>query len=159
MCSKQFWEQHAPFLATQKMIIMMSTITLLQLMGIIPTKGTCRNARTALGEKFKSSASNHMYWCSHCASKTYIHQNTVLENLNLSFVRFVMLVYSFSARKTTHRPLYDESLVISAATPLSQLRRHGSHSSGQLISLSLVGLQHYTFVQSWSTCPEVVASM
>jgi hypothetical protein len=40
------------------MIIMMTTITLLQLMGIIPTKGT------RLGEKFKSSTNNHMYWTS-----------------------------------------------------------------------------------------------
>ena len=49
------------------------------------------------GEKFKSSTWNHMYWwCSHCASKTYICQNTQLENLNLSLERFVMLVYSFS---------------------------------------------------------------
>ena len=43
--------------------------------------------------------------------------------------------------------------MIWAATPLSQLRRHGSHSFGRLISLSLVvvKLQHSTFVQSWST--------
>ena len=51
MCSKQFWEQHAPFLATQKIIIIMSTITLLELMGIIPTKGTCRKFKDSLGEK------------------------------------------------------------------------------------------------------------
>ena len=42
------------------------------------------------------------YWCSHCASKSYIYQNTEFENLNLSFERFVMLVYSFSGRKTTY---------------------------------------------------------
>ena len=52
------------------------------------------------GEKFKSITHKHMYWwCSHCASKTYIYQNTELETLNLSFGRFVMLVYSFSERK------------------------------------------------------------
>ena len=49
--SKLFWEQHAPFLATQKMIIRMSTITLLQLMGIIPTKSTCRKCKDSLGGK------------------------------------------------------------------------------------------------------------
>ena len=51
VCSKQFWEQHATLYATQKMIIMMSTITLMQLMGIIPTTGTCRNCKDSLGGK------------------------------------------------------------------------------------------------------------
>ena len=37
--------------------------------------------------------------CCHCAFKTYIRQSTVLENLKLSFERFVMLVYSFSDEK------------------------------------------------------------
>ena len=60
MCSKQFWEQHAPFLATQKIIIIISTITLLELMGIILTKGTCRKFKDGLGGKLKSSKSNHM---------------------------------------------------------------------------------------------------
>ena len=60
MCSKQFWEQHAPFLATQKIIIIMSTITLLELIGIILTKGTCTKFKDSLGGKLKSSTSNHM---------------------------------------------------------------------------------------------------
>ena len=51
MCSKQLWEQHAPFLATHKIIIMMST--LLELMGIILTKGTCRKFKDSLGGKVK----------------------------------------------------------------------------------------------------------
>ena len=45
VCSKQLLEQHADFLGTQKMIIMMSTITLLQPMGITLTK---RNYRKGL---------------------------------------------------------------------------------------------------------------
>ena len=53
MCSKQFWEQHAPFLATQKIIIMMSTITLLELIGIILNKGTCTKFKDSLGGKVK----------------------------------------------------------------------------------------------------------
>ena len=37
-----------------------------------------------------------------------------------------------------HNPLWVESLMVSAATQVSLLRRHGSHSPGQLFSLSLV---------------------
>ena len=49
-----------------------------------------------------------------------------------------MLVSYFSERKITYTDHYDESILISVATPQSQLRRHGSHSSGRLISLSHV---------------------
>ena len=73
-----------PFLTTQKMIIIMSTITLVQMMGILPTKGTCRNCKDSLGINFKSNKSKNMnWWSSHCASKTYNRQNTVLENIIL----------------------------------------------------------------------------
>ena len=53
MCSKQFWEQHAPFLATKKIIIIMSTITLLELIGIILTKGTCTKFKDSLEGEVK----------------------------------------------------------------------------------------------------------
>ena len=81
-----------------------------------------------------------------------------MKKLNLSFEKFVMLVYSFNEIKTTYGPIYYESNVISAATPLSQLRRHGSHSTGRLISLSQSKLQHSIVVQNWSTCLEVVVA-
>ena len=81
------------------MIIRISTITLLQLMGIIPTKGPCKKCKDSVGEKVKSTTSNQMYWCSHCASKTYICQNNVLGILNLCFERFFMLVHSYSEIK------------------------------------------------------------
>ena len=103
MCSKQFWKQHESFLPTQNMIMMMNTVTLLQLMGIIPTKGTCRKCNDSLGEKnFKYKQPYVLDWFSHCASKTYIRQTTVLKNLNLIFKRVIMLVYSLSERKTTY---------------------------------------------------------
>ena len=55
------------------MIIRISTITLLLLMGIIPTKGPCKKCKDSGVGEFKSTTSNHMNWgCSHCASKTYI---------------------------------------------------------------------------------------
>ena len=60
---------------------------------------------------------------------------------NLSFEKIFTLVYSYSEIKlpTDH---------------LSQLKRHGNHSSDRLILLStLVWLQHSTFVLSWSICP------
>ena len=50
-CSKQFWKRHAPFLATQKIIIIVSTITLLQLMRIILTKVTSRKYKDNLEGK------------------------------------------------------------------------------------------------------------
>ena len=61
MCSKHFWEQHESFLATQNMISMMTT--LLQITGIIPTKGTCRKCNDSSGGKvlFKCT-SIHIYW-------------------------------------------------------------------------------------------------
>ena len=46
------------------------------------------------GEKFMTSSStrNQRYWCcSECASKTFINQNTVWENSNQMFERFVIL--------------------------------------------------------------------
>ena len=89
------------------MFIIMTTITLLQLLGIIPTKGTCRKCNNRLGGKVqvKYKQTYILDWFSHCASKIYIRQNTVLKNLNLSFERVVMLVYSFGERKTTYRHL------------------------------------------------------
>ena len=54
VCSKQFWEQHAPFLATQKKILMVSTMTLRQLVGIILTKGTSRKYKDNLERKCSS---------------------------------------------------------------------------------------------------------
>ena len=104
-----------PFPATrgllaQKMMIVMSTITLLQQMGIFPKEGTCRKCNDKLGEKFKSSTDNHRYWwCSECATKTYLRQNTVLENSNLRLERFVMLVYSFTERNTTYNQTRKEA--------------------------------------------------
>ena len=51
VCSKQFWEQHSPFCATQKIIIIVSTMTLLQLMGIFLIKGTSRKYKDNLERK------------------------------------------------------------------------------------------------------------
>ena len=104
-----------PFPATrgllaQKMMTVMSTITLLQQMGIFPKEGTCRKCNDKLGGKFKSSTNNHRYWwCSECATKTYLRQNTVLENSNLRLERFVMLVYSFTERNTTYNQTRKEA--------------------------------------------------
>ena len=83
MCNKQFWEQHAPFLAIQKIIIIISTITLLQLMGIIPTKATFRKCKDSVGGKVQIK----------CKQPYAAGAVTV------------MLVNSFSERKTTFRPL------------------------------------------------------
>ena len=57
------------------------------------------------GEKFKSSTHLYVLVVQSLCIKTYICQNAELENLNLRFERFVMLVYSFSERKITCRPL------------------------------------------------------
>ena len=86
---------------------MMTTITLLQPMDIIPTKGTCRKCKDSLGGKVqvKYKQPYVLDWFSHCAYKTYICKNTVLKNLNLNFERVVMLVYSFSEGKPTYRHL------------------------------------------------------
>ena len=104
-----------PFLATrgvlaQRMITMSSTILVLQQMGIISTTGTCRKCEDSLGDKYKTSTGNKMYWwCSECCCKTYLRQNTVLENSNLRFERFVMLVYSFAERNTTYKQTRKEA--------------------------------------------------
>ena len=47
-----------------------------------------------------------------------------------------------------YRSLWVESLMVSAATQVSLLRRHGSHSPGQLFSLSLVEAE-----DGWSRFP------
>ena len=59
----------------------MTTITLLQLLGIIPTKGTWRKCNNSLGGKVKVKYKQTyiLDWFSHCVSKTYIRQNTVLK--------------------------------------------------------------------------------
>ena len=72
--------------------------------------GTCRRCNNNLGEKYKNSTSNKRYWwCSDCTCKTYLRQNTVLENSNLRFERFVMLIYSFAERNTTYKQTRQEA--------------------------------------------------
>ena len=73
---------------------MMTTITLLQLMGIIPTMRTCRKCNDSLGGKVqvKHKLPYVPELFSHSASKTYIRQNTVLKSLYLNFERVVLLV-------------------------------------------------------------------
>ena len=69
-----------------------------------PNQGHLPEVHGQLGGKSSGQVQATIYvhicmWCSHCASKTYIRQNTLLENLRLSFGRFVMLVYSCIVRK------------------------------------------------------------
>ena len=87
------------------MIITMTTITLLQLKGIIPTKGTCRKCNDSLGGKVRVKYKQLIVldWFSECVSKIYIRQKTVLKNLNFNLERVVELVYSFRGIKTNDR--------------------------------------------------------
>ena len=68
-------------------------------MGIILTKGTSRKYKDNLEGKVqvKNTQLYILVVQSLCIQNfIYIGQNTELYNLNLSFERFVMLVYSFS---------------------------------------------------------------
>ena len=88
------------------MSTLMSTITLLLVMGIISTNGTCRKCKKSLGGKVQVkykqpyvlvlNQSSILDWFSQCAYKINIRENNVLENLKLNFKR----AYSFSVRKT-----------------------------------------------------------
>ena len=150
MCSKQLWEQHGYFLATQNMIIMMTTITLLQLMGIIPTKGTSRKCNDCLGEKVKSSTSIHIYWTGSVtvSPKPSSVRTLCWKNLNLNSKRVVELVYSFRERKNhLQTPIRWESQDFSChSTEPTQKAWKPQFWPG--ISLSLVWLPHSTFVKA-----------
>ena len=71
-----------PFPATrgvlaQKMITMVSSITLLQQMGIIPSMDTCRKCKDNLGKEFKTSTRDQRYW-------TLVGQSLCLQNIHTS---------------------------------------------------------------------------
>ena len=81
-----------------------ATILLLQQMGLIPTHGSCRKCDKTLGEEIKEEGKKRYWVCRDCNdTKTYIRSNTVLENSNLRFDRFVNLIYSFAAQNTTYK--------------------------------------------------------
>ena len=72
--------------------------TLLQITGIIPTKGTCRKCNDSSGGKvlFKCT-SIHIYWTGTVTvspKPTWV-RILCLKNLKLNFERVVKLVYSF----------------------------------------------------------------
>ena len=150
MCSKQFWEQHEYFLATQNMIIWMTTITLLQLMGIIPNKDTCRKWNDSLGEKVQVKY-KHQYildWFSHCVSKTYIRQNTVLKKSKPLFLEGCQAGVQFQRKKNhlqtpTRWESYDFSCHSTEPT-----QKAWNPQFWPDISLFLVWLPHSTFVKA-----------
>ena len=156
MCSKQFWVHHEYFLATQHMIIMMTTITLLQLMGIISTKGTCRKCNNSLGGKVQVKY-KHPYildWNSHCVSKTYIRQNTVLKKTKPKFRKGCQAYEQFQ-RKENHlqTPIRCESLDFSCHST-EPTEKAWKPQFRPRISLSLVWLPHSTFVKSGQPVPK-----
>ena len=81
-----------------KMQTLMATVTLLQLLNIIPRQGNCSKCSHKIVGEVKMDGNYLFWWCSSCRVKTPIRRGTVLANSNLKLERFVLLMYSFVNR-------------------------------------------------------------
>ena len=74
-----------------KMQTLMATVTLLQLLNIIPRQSNCSKCSHKIVREVKMDGNYLYWWCSSCWIKTPIRRGTVLANSNLKLERFVLL--------------------------------------------------------------------
>ena len=91
------------FILVMKMARVISTITLLQEMGILPRTTSCNLQCKVCSRQLRPYLTNsncHYFECSNCKTKTFVLNNTVLLNSNNKVQEFVVLMHLFS---TNHR--------------------------------------------------------
>ena len=93
-----------------KMMNIVSTINLLQDMGILPMWVACNTCSSKLGPCM-TNHNYHYFECTTCRSKTSILSNTVLSNSNTKLREFVILMYLFCNNHRTYKTVRNEAHV------------------------------------------------
>ena len=93
-----------------KMMNIVSTINLLQDMGILPMWVACNTCSSKLGP-YMTNHNYHYFECTTCRSKTSILSNTVLSNSNTKLREFVILMYLFCNNHRTYKTVRNEAHV------------------------------------------------
>ena len=93
-----------------KMMSVISTIALLQEMGILPRVTNCKVCTRQLGP-YLTNNNIHYFECSSCKSKTSLLNNTVLSNSNTKLREFVLLMYQFCDNHKTYKTVRKDTHV------------------------------------------------
>ena len=93
-----------------RMMNVVSTISLLQDMGILPLGMACNTCSSALGP-YATNHNYHYFECSSCKTKTSILSHTVLSNSNTKLREFVILMYLFCTNHRTYNTVRKEAHV------------------------------------------------
>ena len=93
-----------------RMMDVISTITLLQEMGILPLGIACNTCSTNLGP-YTTNHNYHYFECNSCKTKTSILNHTVLSNSNTKLREFVILMYLFCNNHRTYNTVRNEAHV------------------------------------------------
>ena len=93
-----------------RMMDVISTMTLLQEMGILPLGIACNTCSTNLGP-YTTNHNYHYFECNSCKTKTSILNHTVLSNSNTKLREFVILMYLFCNNHRTYNTVRNEAHV------------------------------------------------